>query len=613
MPFVARWALCCVALLSACANDSPKIPAANAGAGGASTSDGGRANDEGGALGAAGNGANTRGGTSGANAGSAGSGARASDPTDAAGSGGSGGAAAALTPTVSSWLGSNVSGDLPRVDISYQLKPFDTPIAQQDSNGYPLPGVSGVSSTDLGFVLPSGTYELSFKGTGKLTVSGIGALVNDFQTVNGEQRAELKISGSPGNFGQFLTLAVNNAAGETVTDVHLLYPGFDHDSSALFLPQFIALLKPFRALRFMDWESTNNSSLSNWADRPAAAHFGQSPFGEPDEHIAALLNQTGKDAWLTIPEHATDDYVRQFARFLAQSLDFEQIQKARTLAGFQTPFQIILENSNETWNSGFSAYSTFLAAAQAEPARYTGAYTGSYGPSWMSGNTDLMKVGQYQADRLLQEVQIFRSELGPHADSLSPVLSGWALGAAYSDVGLRFIEENYGDPKTFIKYVAMAPYFGADDAQSSSLADLFSGMAADIAAKDASYADFARLVDEWGLSMAAYEGGQGLSGPTNQALKHLAQHDQRMYDTYQSYFALWQKHFGQAPFMHFSLAGNPGVPESIYQYGYWGSIIGVLEDPVSCANNLPTLLGTESIASVVHHCPKYRALAERVP
>ena len=83
-----------------------------------------------------------------------------------------------------------------------------------------------------------------------------------------------------------------------------------------------------------------------------------------------------------------------------------------------------------------------------------------------------------------------------------------------------------------------------------------------------------------------------------------------MYDTYLSYFALWKKHFGRAPFLHFSLAGNPGTPESVYQYGYWGSIIGVLEDPAACAPALPTLLGTESIGSVVHHCPKYRALAE---
>jgi len=65
--------------------------------------------------------------------------------------------------------------------------------------------------------------------------------------------------------------------------------------------------------------------------------------------------------------------------------------------------------------------------------------------------------------------------------------------------------------------------------------------------------------------------------------------------------------------MHFDLAGTPGLPENIFQYGYWGSIISVLEDPAACGPGLPTLTGTETVASVVHHCPKYRALSEQVP
>jgi hypothetical protein len=53
--------------------------------------------------------------------------------------------------------------------------------------------------------------------------------------------------------------------------------------------------------------------------------------------------------------------------------------------------------------------------------------------------------------------------------------------------------------------------------------------------------------------------------------------------------------------------------EDIYQYGFWGSIISTLEDPAICGANLPTLGGTEQITDVVHHCPKYQALAGKVP
>ncbi|HEU5479303.1 MAG TPA: hypothetical protein VFU90_05690, partial [Candidatus Tumulicola sp.] len=314
--------------------------------------------------------------------------------------------------TVSSWLGTNVAADLPRVDVTYQLTPFDTPSAQLDANGYPIAGASGTSSTDIGFVLPSGTYNIEYTGAGALTVSGIGRLGGAWQSAGGEQRNTLAITGTPGQFGNFLKLTIANGAGQTVQGIHIYYPGFDFDSPTTFLPQFISLLGPFRAMRFMDWESTNNSTLANWADRPAAAHFGQSSFGEPYEHIAALVNETGKDCWITVPELATTDFITQFASFMASNLDFGRIQSARDRAGFTEPFQIIVENSNETWNQGFSAYGTFLAVANADTARYTGAYSGSYGPSWMTQSVDLLKVAEVEADRLVTIGNVFRSAFG---------------------------------------------------------------------------------------------------------------------------------------------------------------------------------------------------------
>jgi hypothetical protein len=193
------------------------------------------------------------------------------------------------------------------------------------------------------------------------------------------------------------------------------------------------------------------------------------------------------------------------------------------------------------------------------------------------------------------------------------VLSGWALGAVYSDAGLRFLKDNRGDPKTIVTYVALAPYFGPQDSMTGSLDALFKDANANIASYHQNFQDFSKLANEWGIKVAAYEGGQGISGATNQPIKHLAQHDARMYASYLMYFSQWKQDLGEAIFMHFSLAGDPGMPENIYQYGFWGSIIGVLEDPKSCGPNLPTLTGTESIPSVVHHCPKYRALMEQVP
>jgi len=232
----------------------------------------------------------------------------------------------------------------------------------------------------------------------------------------------------------------------------------------------------------------------------------------------------------------------------------------------------------------------------------------------MKGNSDLMKVGKYEADRLVKIGNAFRSAFGSNASVVAPVLSGWALGAGYSDDGLQFIKAAYGDPKQYVTYVAHAPYFNTpSDASTGALASLFTALGTNIAGMDATFKDFQKLVTQYGLQIAAYEGGQSLTGTTNQSIKHLAQHDERMYETYKTFFALWKQDFGTALFMHFSLAGTPGLPENIYQYGFWGSIIGVLEDTTMCGANLPTLTGAEMIPSVVHHCPKYKALTEYVP
>lgn len=521
-----------------------------------------------------------------------------------------------VTPTVSSWVGTNVNADLPFADITYQMAGFNTAAAQLDANGYPVAGASGTSSTNLGFQLPTGVYDISYVGTGTVAVSGIGSLVSSWQTVSGEQRAQVKITGTPGNFGNFLTLTVTNTGSQTVTGIHIYLPGIGYDPTSPFNPALIASLAPFRALRFMEWEAINGSTLASWSNRPAASHFGTSSYGVPYELIADLVNETGKDAWINVPELADQSFMTSFATFMAQNLDFTKIDAARHAAGFTTPFQLIVENSNENWNTGFTAYNTFLATANANPTRYPGTYTGTYGPSWMSSDTNLMKVGQVEADRLVMIGQAFDTafQAAGHAGVVKPVLSGWALGAVYSDDGLSFIKTNYGTPSTYVSYVALAPYFAtADDTTTGSLTTIFPAMVDNIMSMGSALSGFAMLGTQYGVSIAAYEGGQSLTGTTNEPIKHLAQFDARMYQTYGTYLDFWKQNFGTSLFMHFDLAGTPGLPENIYQYGFWGSLPGVDEDLTTCGKNPPTLAGTEMVSAELKYCPKWQALADRVP
>lgn len=179
---------------------------------------------------------------------------------------------------------------------------------------------------------------------------------------------------------------------------------------------------------------------------------------------------------------------------------------------------------------------------------------------------------------------------------------------------IQFIAAHHGTPSDFVSYVAIAPYFAtADDSTTASLATLFPAMQQNIASMASAFQDFAHLGATHNIPIVAYEGGQSLVGTTNQAVRHLAQFDVRMHDTYLQYFTLWKQSFGNALFMNFSLAGILGLPEFTYQYGYWGAIASVRIDPATCGKGLPTLTGAESPTAEAVHCPKYQALAEQVP
>lgn len=515
----------------------------------------------------------------------------------------------------SPWMGMNISADIPYADITNQLNAFEIPENLKDAQGYPLPGISAISETDIGAVLPSGMYKISYRGTGSLQVSGIGTLAGPWTIVNEEQRNVVQIVGTPGEFGRLLVLSIQNGPGQSVHDLHLLYPDFDYGTTQIFMPGFLAILRPFRSMRFMNWMRGDDvAELTDWSQAPSTARFGKSNFGEYYSNILALVNETGKDAWINIPPNATDDFVRQLADFFRDGLDFQRIERGRNSQSFSTPFQLIVEYGNEVWAGGDDYY-TLLAAANSNPQLFDGNYTGAYGPGWMADCLDCMRIGQASADKVVQIGNIFRQEFATigRSDVIAPVLPGWALGAAYSDVGLRFISEHYGEPRRYVSYVAIGPYFGVDDdSQTGDLDSLFAALGQSIQGVDASLSQFRTLVDEYGIQISAYEGGQNIDGIENLHVKHLAQYDRRMYSAYVEYLAVWRTHFGQSMFTHYGLTAVPGIPEEYFQYGFWGSIDSVLDDPTTCGQNLPQLDGNEDIADVRdRYCPKYEALREQ--
>lgn len=130
-----------------------------------------------------------------------------------------------------------------------------------------------------------------------------------------------------------------------------------------FLEDLAAFTGP---IRFMDWGFVNENPIVSWSDRstlsdnfsydrpyPVATDLqkyftASSQQGTYKMRVAAyermidLCNRTGKDMWICVPIFADDDYVEEMATLINDNLD--------------PGLHVYLEYANETWNTGFKAY-----------------------------------------------------------------------------------------------------------------------------------------------------------------------------------------------------------------------------------------------------------------
>ncbi len=220
--------------------------------------------------------------------------------------------------------------------------PWDTPwnteqigFIERDANGYPLGLPQTTPDGRASFVrflvnnYYRGTFRIYFEGTGTL---GGGAYLQ-----NGAYYIDL--DGTGGH--RFIEILTSDPA-DHIRDMHILPPGTAPDSGyPVFLEDFVEGLRPFRALRFMDWIITNNSTQTEWEDRVTKEYYTQGGSrGISLDYAVDLCNLLDADAWVCVPHLASDDYMRKLAELWDTGLE-----SGRT---------IYLEYSNEVWNWMFA-------------------------------------------------------------------------------------------------------------------------------------------------------------------------------------------------------------------------------------------------------------------
>jgi hypothetical protein len=380
----------------------------------------------------------------------------------------------------------------------------------------------------------SGTYKMSFQGQAVL------GFVEETRAQIAEQKydpaknlttADLVVPPGVGlvcvSFKQSKRTA-DSPEGSGITNLRVLRPGVAEDTKAVFSDEFLQSLKPFAAMRFMDWLETNHNPgfygdpghhALNWADRhvPEDATQGKygNKYGAAWEYVIELANLTRKDIWINIPVAATDDYVKQLALLLKQGLFPE--------------CKIYIEHSNEVWNFSFPQYVYNKLAAADEVAQ-------GKSPLANDGSKNQEVWGHRRhAKRLVEIGKTFREVFGAQgAARIRPVYASWVIQTKshYEDV-LTWVDKTYGPPRNHFYAISGAAYYSIGKA--SPTADVTALLAAMRQSSDQHLAlrsALKRIADHYGLKSCQYEIGPDVGGgkTENVANRIRSNRDPRMKD-----------------------------------------------------------------------------------
>jgi len=425
---------------------------------------------------------------------------------------------------------------------------------------------------------PAGRYIVLYQGQGTISYAGDAVLVSRSagqDTIN-------VANATAGGIDVRITVTDPNHTGNYIRNIQVVQASnlAALNAGQIFNATFLSVIRNFHVLRFMDWLTTNNNTLSSWANRPLLTNaFWGTAHGVPIEVTVQLANTISADAWLNIPVMADDNYITQMATLVHNSLASSQ--------------KVYVELSNEVWNSVFSQFTYAISQGQATFASGLGSPY-DYNRNWYGM-------------RVAQTCDIWKSVWGADANRVVCVLAAQAGNTYSATSSLNCTFWTAGAPCSGhgIGAVAIAPYFGyhvpsAWTSQSDGgLADLFASLTSQndpsipaggwLAQASRDEAVYPPVLASYRLPMIAYEGGQTFIGfpngvtasNANTPLTNLyiaANRDARMGAAYSSYLQQWKANGGEL-FMHFANVSTYS------QYGEWGALESVMQPttPLSSA------------------------------
>jgi hypothetical protein len=432
-------------------------------------------------------------------------------------------------------------------------KPFDQkgPVGE---DGWPSGDAGTCVLTEMKNV--NGVYKFSAIGRCDLSTPGSPAKVANFiyEPVSNRTTADVIVNAAPDR-SIMLNLAFKNTAGG-IKDIKLLRPGYSSDAQ-IFTSEFLNSLRPFGAIRFMDFLRTNNSQIVTWDQRCKPTDPQYSNSGGPYEVAIDLGNKLGKDIWLNVPALADDEFVRQLGTVI----------RARLAPGVHC----YVEYSNEVWNGQFKQFSHNFEAAKKEVAD---------GDTTLNDNGSDKNANYWARKRVAKRSVEIKKLLGedPRIRMILASQVGSGPPGSMLKMQLEYVQKYFGPPSQFFYAVAGAPYFspGKDETDPTrkkwytqrtdlTVDSICERLLArtNVASGDGPKA-FHALARQYGLKSFGYEGGIDLQQYNTQVdVKIASQYDLRMGRAIEDYLDKWYDNGGDAMF-YFTLSSKYS------KTGYWG-------------------------------------------
>lgn len=397
---------------------------------------------------------------------------------------------------------------------------------------------------------PGGTFTAFYEGEGDLDFTGDAKVIK-------REPGRLTVEVTPNNGSAFARITRTNPKNP-LRQISLVMPGhLKTFQKQPFNPDFLKRWQGFTVFRFMDWQSTNNSKIKTWAQRPKLTDHSQAQKGVCIELMVQLCNQLNVSPWFCMPHEADDNYIREFAKLVRQTLN--------------PRLKVYIEYSNECWNRQF---------AQA-------LYCADKGKLENLSADGFTAQLRYYAKRSVEMFKIWDEVYGPQArTTLVRVLATQSANPWTGSTVLKF-----EDAARNADAIAIAPYFGGrwgspDRVKMTldmTLDQFMVKLREDVALAREQMEQYAVLARKHRLQLLAYEAGQHLAGhggtENNDELTkrfHDANRHPAMYDLYTKYLSDWDHAGGQLCCIFSSMG----------LYTKWGSW-GLLEHAAQDLRNAP--------------------------